>query len=92
MAERRKLTGRQGRSAPIGGWGAVVFGLPFLGAGVFAALAPRLAPGSVNGPVQLVYWAAAVFGLAGLYMIWIGLRRLRWRARAPSPCSLRPST
>ncbi len=67
MAERRKLTGRQGRSAPIGGWGAVLFGLPFLGAGVFAALAPRLAPGSVNGPVQLVYWAAAVFGLAAVH-------------------------
>jgi len=90
MAEHRKLAGRQGRSAPIGGWGAVLFGLPFLGAGVFAALAPRLAPENVNGPVQLVYWAAAVFGLAGLYMIWIGLRRLRRRAVAARLRELHP--
>jgi hypothetical protein len=59
-----------------------VFGLPFLAAGIYAAFVPRLAPDKVNGPVQLVYWAAAVFGLAGLYMIWIGIRRLLRRAGA----------
>ena len=69
------------------GRGAIIFGVPFVAAGVFIILIGtktiKVDPGSVNAPYWVLTVIGAVFGLAGLWLMIAGLRgELSERRRA----------
>lgn len=81
--ERKAINSNQNRSGTtIHGWGAVIFGIPFLAAGTFVILAAadiiHSPDSSFHAPRWVVGACGGLFGAAGLWLMlhgWIGVRR-----------------
>jgi hypothetical protein len=77
--------------APIDGWKSVLFGLPFLLAGVaIECAALNLLPGRKNAPDWLIGLVGAFFFLGGAFLIVHGLRGAARRAEYERESSARP--
>lgn len=84
---RKRLRNFEGRTTvPVQGWGAVVFGLLFVGAGSIPFLIGlgmmAWATRPTNPPGWVVAVAGAVFIIFGLAALWAGARGLYRRGRA----------
>lgn len=77
--------------APIDGWKSVLFGLPFLLAGLaIECAALNLLPGRKNAPDWLIGLIGAFFFLAGAFLIVHGLRGAARQAEYERESSARP--
>lgn len=94
--ERKAINSNQSRSGTtVHGWGAMIFGIPFLAAGAFIVLISadiiHAAESSFNAPRWVVGACGGLFGAAGLWLMlhgWIGVRR---NARRKEQLARRPS-
>ncbi|MDX1683057.1 MAG: hypothetical protein R3336_08055, partial [Phycisphaeraceae bacterium] len=92
--ERVKLTNCSPRTTPSGGWGAVLFSLPFIGVGTGITLVGlrviEVDESSVHAPWWVITFFGLVFGLAGLAVLVSGLRGLIRRRRRDAALAARP--
>jgi len=86
------LNHRTQSATTVNGWGAIVFGLPFMGMGAFTAwMMTRANPASKHAPDWVIQVFAAMFVLAGVFVFVHGVRDVARKSAYQREAARRPS-